>query len=1205
MADYGFHGVEGFVVNEDGDLRQFVPTLFIGLGGTGKDILMRFRKRLYDEYGMANEKFATFLVIDTDDQSDVPQGEKPEAYNHLALRRNEGEFIKCTIDPAAFKGILSKVRDEHDRRYLNWLHPQVEQLIPPGALEKGAGTYRQAGRLSFFRKYDNIRAQIIKHFRDMLSHATTHPETVFNGRPGQVYDDRLEVVIITSLAGGTGSGMFIDVAYLVRHILETEPDFGHLESSHSTLIAILPTIFAKSDSNLAGRFRQNAYASLLEMEYYTTPRPDENPFLSESERMEQADSKMVEFKVNWDNPQRNEQPIRTHAWDTCYLIDDVNDRRRSAAQTPAGVFQMVADYLFLDFGTSRFALAKRSARSNHMQLRDRMVWARVYETSDAGNPQHALGNEAPILFENRYGCTFSSFGLAEIFIDKDRIDRSASYRLASRLVLGRWLGNAKDYGESRYEEWAKEDLQSGRPPEGETESISFHPDDMWHAMLKDDKDDWLAKVDQQFDHLDSLDPDEGESKLVAALAWHEQQLMKSASSTGMAGAARMTLDRRLEELRGSAARPGKLPTRLKRLARQRFNRVGVMPTLEVLKVYRRAFERAAERAKKQKNTPTPSNQELLARLVDARQVPFVCRRIARSIEYKRACREARAAVKLRYAAAAGENLEVLCNALRAFVGSDEPGAARQNTSTLFDHFNRLRGFFEDLQAQLDQRFDELQHIVQSDRSQSLAPEWSKKFYDEETDAILLLHEEIGHDRDPHAVNWVKADREVMRNVTMDEQGRQISLAELAENWAEEIKSHGGALPEIAEQLSRACRRVLGDGVRLDQFANGNVSDYLVSWPEKKRENVLETMVDSSDPYYPMIRDFKVAVPPAYRNLFGRGSSGPGGQRNVAQISQEVDGISRTKNPRHAIDRNEEGPPTSLIVVREMGGMPLHYYDRLRELERDYHSDKYAQWRKTCHIRFRENFEDLPDIDLIDGDLIRSIRENVDYVLWCFLLRTIRADNEGDFIVEVPDSAFGQRTVRLGARISRIIKHASQKPNVRIYLQRRWETWQKKATPTHMAVLYSAIKQTLERFPTITHARADIPDPPIFNCYKRLLLKTGEFLKETDDGRRWHKILHEMDKLDDDYDAWREQYERVSKAIREQCLVEASEGLPLYQINEKRIPEIQLPGASATGAASTAGGRSAFAFEGTKPLDGDLPGNGDGAARHSPASPDPE
>ena len=123
--------------SDKNELKQFVPTLFIGLGGTGKDILMRFRKKLNDEYGMPNEKFAKFLVLDTDDQTDVPNEENEEAFRPVGLRPHEGEFIKCTIEPNAFRDIVSKLRDEHDRRYIDWLHPQIEQLVEPTELSQG------------------------------------------------------------------------------------------------------------------------------------------------------------------------------------------------------------------------------------------------------------------------------------------------------------------------------------------------------------------------------------------------------------------------------------------------------------------------------------------------------------------------------------------------------------------------------------------------------------------------------------------------------------------------------------------------------------------------------------------------------------------------------------------------------------------------------------------------------------------------------------------------------------------------------------------------------------------------------------------------------------------------------------------------------------------------------------------------------------
>lgn len=45
------------------------PTLYIGLGGTGKEVLLRLRRRVCDEFGTQTLPWTRFLYIDCDDSA--------------------------------------------------------------------------------------------------------------------------------------------------------------------------------------------------------------------------------------------------------------------------------------------------------------------------------------------------------------------------------------------------------------------------------------------------------------------------------------------------------------------------------------------------------------------------------------------------------------------------------------------------------------------------------------------------------------------------------------------------------------------------------------------------------------------------------------------------------------------------------------------------------------------------------------------------------------------------------------------------------------------------------------------------------------------------------------------------------------------------------------------------------------------------------
>lgn len=214
------------------------------------------------------------------------------------------------------------------------------------SLEHGAGTHRQFGRLAFFLNAGAIRRTFENQLKLLLKHAAAAST--------EVDDERVEVVIVTSLAGGTGSGMFIDMAYMVREMLDRS-DYSRLVGKSITLIAYLPEMFRDKPSELPKK-RQNAYAALLELEYYGTPRTGDEIFVGQyngqKSRFESA-----RFSAKWDGVTTTR--IDGPGWDTCFLVDDINNMNPTSPLQLDEIYQMTADYLFIDFERHKFAVSKR------------------------------------------------------------------------------------------------------------------------------------------------------------------------------------------------------------------------------------------------------------------------------------------------------------------------------------------------------------------------------------------------------------------------------------------------------------------------------------------------------------------------------------------------------------------------------------------------------------------------------------------------------------------------------------------------------------------------------------------------------------------------------------------------------------------------------------------------------------------------------
>src|ERR1043165_6782550 len=119
--------------------RPVGPTLMIGLGGTGKEVLLRFRRRLVERYGaLPRLPFLQFMHIDTDktatayEQYDLRSGDDPL---YEQVRFQASERVNLTIAGGTAKYV------DHINQF-----PQVKRWYPMGGkiahlgdLGEGAG----------------------------------------------------------------------------------------------------------------------------------------------------------------------------------------------------------------------------------------------------------------------------------------------------------------------------------------------------------------------------------------------------------------------------------------------------------------------------------------------------------------------------------------------------------------------------------------------------------------------------------------------------------------------------------------------------------------------------------------------------------------------------------------------------------------------------------------------------------------------------------------------------------------------------------------------------------------------------------------------------------------------------------------------------------------------------------------------------------
>lgn len=217
-------------------------SLFIGLGGMGIMCLKYAKAKLLGEYGEI-PPMVRFLGFDTD----AMDGGRPLQFDGKEVRLEETE---CLALAPADMGLFLQGNSE-----LGVALPK-KNLKYASSIAVGLAQIRSFGRLAIAADFPKIEAS--------LSAAAAQIKG-FESSPGDRYvaaDNGIAVHFCFSLAGGTGSGMFIDMAYLTKMAANLLPqDF-------SIAYMVLPDIFASMGSPIefmnAG---PNAYAALKELEF--------------------------------------------------------------------------------------------------------------------------------------------------------------------------------------------------------------------------------------------------------------------------------------------------------------------------------------------------------------------------------------------------------------------------------------------------------------------------------------------------------------------------------------------------------------------------------------------------------------------------------------------------------------------------------------------------------------------------------------------------------------------------------------------------------------------------------------------------------------------------------------------------------------------------------------------------------------------------
>lgn len=266
-----------------------MKTLMIGLGGTGCTVVSRVKQRVGTKDPMIQ-----FLGFDTDTNQDESQG--------LTV-------IQTSRDATVGELLRS------ERGWQEWFPDN--NMLRARDVTQGAGQCRVLSRLAFS---DTVRRRAALTELDAAIRQLSLEQ-------GQVKAEPLKVVIVSSFAGGTGSGSFIQVPLFLRKYLQNKYQLSNIRIRG---LFALPDVFQSVQSSdiQEESMYANAYASLRELSAINAICLSANPEVNKYQIKigDLFDSKKLRSRHNADNPAITTAGVKPY--DFIFFVDDVNRNNR-------------------------------------------------------------------------------------------------------------------------------------------------------------------------------------------------------------------------------------------------------------------------------------------------------------------------------------------------------------------------------------------------------------------------------------------------------------------------------------------------------------------------------------------------------------------------------------------------------------------------------------------------------------------------------------------------------------------------------------------------------------------------------------------------------------------------------------------------------------------------------------------------------------
>ena len=229
---------------------KFSPTLFVGLGGAGSRVvnLLAGKLKRHPHWDRLAD-LVHFVVVDTNKDDLYKNDQVPPDCRFLISAFDRRAYVRRKRGMAELP---------EDTMLTQWVHPDYDFRDTRGA---GAGQIRVESRLGMFYSLEDDRAGIRRKLTQLLDRATRREN------PWRDNDDRvIHVLLYASVAGGTGSGGFLPMAYLLKDLVR---DQGWGRPNLVATLSMPSTFLDRVERQLHDDIRANGYAALKELEFLT------------------------------------------------------------------------------------------------------------------------------------------------------------------------------------------------------------------------------------------------------------------------------------------------------------------------------------------------------------------------------------------------------------------------------------------------------------------------------------------------------------------------------------------------------------------------------------------------------------------------------------------------------------------------------------------------------------------------------------------------------------------------------------------------------------------------------------------------------------------------------------------------------------------------------------------------------------------------